>query len=60
MTSAGYFNLYIEWKEEPLECLKKDDINRFEFLNDHAGYRAPMQLYRVSNETQRGCNPGKR
>ena len=60
-TSVEYFKLYIEQKGEPLEYLKeKGDIIRCEFLNEHAGYRAPKQLHRDPKQTQRGCNPGKR
>lgn len=44
VTSAEYFKLYIEQKGEPLGYLKeKGDIIRCEFLNEHAGYRAPKQ-----------------
>lgn len=46
MTFAEYIKLSKEGNGDPLEYLKeRDDMLRFEFLNDHAGYRAPKQLY---------------
>lgn len=60
VTSIEYYKLYIEQKGEPLEHLKeKGDIIRCEFLNEHAGYRAPKQPHWDPLQ-QRGCSLGKR